>query len=134
MYYADAVAALDKVVYHYDQSNENSYMSQGWKSLNVKLEKDKQDIIAVRMVRDFFLNKEEVYRKPAEESVVYHLRELMREACRANNKDLFLSATKNLAQVDTRYASNFVRSLQLFSKISPSLLWRIKRLRLRFLE
>ena len=58
-YYAKSFSFVDKVVYHYDCTRDNSYMSYNKSDLNRK--KIKDDIATFDLIRDFFKDKEMVY-------------------------------------------------------------------------
>lgn len=134
VYYSNRIATLDEVIYYYDRTNECSYMKMGWQKIEHKIEKDKQDLIAVSSICSFFKDKAPSYRQPAEESVVYHLRELLRDTARSGDKNLFMETAASLSQIEFTYVKKYGKSVYFLCKICPLALWWIKRIRVRLLE
>ncbi len=56
-YYSSKVATLDKVVYHYNRMNPNSYLSQ--KSSKVNISRYRQGFASIQILRQFFEDKDD---------------------------------------------------------------------------
>jgi len=61
IYYANKIAKIDDVIYHYNCMNEGSYMSQKRYRFNRSIVS--QDIRSLEIVEDFFKDKDEKYKK-----------------------------------------------------------------------
>lgn len=134
VYYANTLSVLNEPVYHYDRSNARSYISSARSDITTKLIKDQQDLASVKLLRDFFTDKNPHFSFLSNEAVVYYLRELLRDTTRTNNKSLFLSTARELASLDYRYVYRTAKNLWKMARINPSLCWIIKRIRYYLLE
>ena len=61
IYYANKIAKIDDVIYHYNCMNEGSYMSQKRNRFNRSIVS--QDIRSLEIVEDFFKDKDEKYKE-----------------------------------------------------------------------
>lgn len=100
-YYASSFSFVDEVVYHYDCTRDNSYMSYNKASLNRK--KIRDDIATLDLIRDFFKDKETIYYDEANHVTIMYLRDWMKKAAAAGEADLFYELVERLKGFDRRY-------------------------------
>jgi glycosyltransferase involved in cell wall biosynthesis len=129
-FFADTVSRTQEITYFYELGNANSYNNAAKAEIRTKIEKDIQDLKATQMIGEFFADTLPEVNTLNKEHEVYFLREIIRDATRAGDKALFMETMKKLKDVDYRYVKRFASRLYVFSHLSPSLCWFVKRARL----
>lgn len=82
-YYAKKVATLDEIVYHYNCTNPNSYMSARSSRFNMK--RFRSDYLSVKILQDFFKDKDEYCTKRLQEIESEFLENSMKCAAMRND-------------------------------------------------
>lgn len=87
VYYADKIARIDNHIYYYDCTNNHSYMSETSNLPSIELWN--QSIESVRILEDFFSDKELEYNHLARSLVAYMLKSRMCLAARHRKRAYF---------------------------------------------
>lgn len=87
VYYADKIARIDDHIYYYDCTNNSSYMSETSSLPSIELWN--QSIESVRILEDFFSDKEQEYNRLARRLVTYMLKSRMCLAARHKKRAYF---------------------------------------------
>ena len=101
-YYANKIASIDDIIYHYDCSNENSYMSQQ-NSLKAEI-REISNTISFNVLRLFFKDKNPVFHEQVYKNMPVVL-----------NMAQYYSAVNN-------HKKNFERMADLFNELDKNLL------------
>ena len=100
-YFAKSCDTIDKVVYHYDRTRENSYTSS--KNDVINQNKIKDDISTANLIIDFFKDKETVYYDEANRMYIRYLYNILQKAARAGESELFEEMKSRIVLFDKKY-------------------------------
>ena len=100
-YYAESFDTIDKVVYHYDCTRENSYTANNGSVINKKKLRD--DIATSILIIDFFKDKEKVYFDEANRVAIKHIDLFLKKAAGARDKVLYQEMLEHLKGFDKQY-------------------------------
>ncbi len=100
-YFAKSCNTIDKVVYHYDRTRENSYTSS--KNGIINKNKIKDDISTANLIIDFFKDKETVYYDEANRMYIRYLYNILQKAARAGESELFEEMKSRIVLFDKKY-------------------------------
>lgn len=100
-YYAKSFAFLDDVVYHYDFTRDNSYMSKPKGKMHKKKHID--DIATAKMIIDFFKDKEEQFYDEANKLAMSYLGNVLFLSARCNDKPFFYEVLSHMKTFDQKY-------------------------------
>lgn len=100
-YYAKSCDTIDKIVYHYDRTRENSYTSG--KNGIINKNKIKDDISTANLIVDFFKDKETVYYDEANMMYIRYLYNILQKAARAGESELFEEMKSRVVLFDKKY-------------------------------
>ena len=114
-YFAKKVESVWSVIYHYENSNPNSYMNA---SSQKKLERCLQDTQSMEIVRDFFKNKKEVdYFDLTEKYLCHYYINLLHYYAEQNDKEKFeknkrkflnlKESNRKVRKIVQRFVTNF---------------------------
>ena len=114
-YFAKKVESVWSVIYHYENSNPNSYMNA---SSQKKLERCLQDTQSMEIVRDFFKNKKEVdYFDLTEKYLCHYYINLLHYYAEQNDKENFeknkrkfldlKGSNRTVRKIVQRFVTNF---------------------------
>ena len=133
VYYAHSLAELDEFIYYYEQGNSYSYNNLAKHSIQIRLNKDLQDLVSTEMIRDFFRVKMPELERLNEENVARALLTVLRNATRANDKRSFMKAASKYVKTPVQYihTGKFLRRM---ARISPTVCWWMKRLHSLIME
>lgn len=96
IYYLQTLACIDESVYHYNRLNTGSICS----NLSTNIEIQRQGIVSIQAVIDFFRDKEHHYYMMAQQFYVRYLRMRLYDNCRHWNKDGYKEFLTLLEQTD----------------------------------
>lgn len=100
-YYAKSCDTIDKVVYHYDRTRENSYTSS--KNGIINKNKIKDDIATAKLIIDFFEDKEQVFYDEANAVALKYLNNVLFSSARLNDKSFFYQILSQIKSFDKKY-------------------------------
>lgn len=100
-YFAKSCDTIDKVVYHYDRTRENSYTSS--KNDVINKNKIKDDIDTANLIIDFFKDKETVYYDEANRMSIRYLYNILLKAARTGDAEFFEDVKSRIVQFDKKY-------------------------------
>lgn len=99
VYYSKILACLDECIYHYNRSNPKSLVTNLTKSLEIQ----KQGLLSVQTVLDFFRGKEQCYLDLAYSFYLYYIYKMTNANFRARNKGGYLFFINILKQTERKY-------------------------------
>lgn len=100
-YFAKSSDTIDKVVYHYDRTRENSYTSS--KNGAINKNKIKDDIDTANLIIDFFKDKETVYYDEANRMSIRYLYNVLQKAASSCDSEFFEDVKSRMARFDKKY-------------------------------
>lgn len=100
-YYAKSFDTIDKVVYHYDCTREDSYTANNKGVINKK--KIRDDIETANMIIDFFKDKELVYYDEANRVAIKYHEMILKRAAGVGDSRLFNEMLTRLKAFDKKY-------------------------------
>ncbi len=100
-YFAKSSDTIDKVVYHYDRTRENSYTSS--KNGVINKNKIKDDIDTANLIIDFFKDKETVYYDEANRMSIRYLYNVLQKAASSGDSEFFEDVKSRMARFDKKY-------------------------------
>lgn len=86
-YYAKKVSTLNKILYHYDRTNEDAY------TYKITINKIEQTWTSFNIVKDFFYDKGESYRLALRKAEVIFVNDAIISCCKNPDNDEFFSTT-----------------------------------------
>lgn len=92
-YYAKKVVTLDKVVYHYNCMNPNSYMSQASEKINIK--RYQSDLASIGILQNFFIGKDAFCEVRLKEMRMEFLKYKLYESCMLNDRTAYNIISKD---------------------------------------
>lgn len=99
VYYSKILASLDECIYHYNRSNPKSFVTNLTKSLEIQ----KQGLLSVQTVLDFFRGKEQCYFDLAYSFYLYYIYKMVNANFRARNKGGYLFFINILKHTERKY-------------------------------
>lgn len=100
-YYAKSFDTVDKVVYHYDCTRDDSYMASKKGVLNKKRIQD--DIATAELIIGFFKDKEPVYLDEANRVAIKYNEMVLKQAASVNDFGLYDEMRSRIKAFDHRY-------------------------------
>ncbi len=101
VYYADKVTKIDDIIYHYNCLNEGSYMSQ--KEVKFDRRIVNQDLQSLKIVEDFFKDKDEKYMNRLMECKGAFLEYLLTVAYESKDSCYYHLLVNHILSMDKRY-------------------------------
>lgn len=100
-YYASSFSFVDEVVYHYDCTRDDSYMT----SVNREAKKKRviDDIKTADLIIDFFKDKEQVYYDEANRVAAKYIKLILKNSAKAGDFALFDDMRTRLKSFDKKY-------------------------------
>jgi glycosyltransferase involved in cell wall biosynthesis len=83
IYHSRTIACLDQFIYHYDRSNPSSYVSTLSKSIHLQ----RQGVVSIQVVCDFFQDKEKIYHDLVKRFYLIYLYKMLNANFRHRNRD-----------------------------------------------
>jgi len=102
-YYASSVSFIDEVVYHYDCTRSDSYMSSIKEGLNKK--KIKDDIATAKLIIDFFKDKEQIFYDEANTVALNYMNNVLFSCARLKDKPYYYEILSQMKSFDKKYWS-----------------------------
>lgn len=99
VYYANIINQVNSIVYHYNCTNEDSFMFKKNKVLDVN--RCLQDLESISVVRKFFQDKDILYYREACRVEAIYLYKYMMRAAKCKNKRLFCILQNRMCQLRT---------------------------------
>ena len=100
-YYASGFSTIDNFIYHYDCTNENSYMSQKGMSFNEKL--CNQDVASKDIVKSFFADKARVFQDAVGMMEAKFCYQYLYKAAAYKHKEYYDLFLASLRELDDKY-------------------------------
>lgn len=100
-YFAKSCDTIDKVVYHYDRTRENSYTSS--KNDVINKNKIKDDIATSKLIIDFFEDKEQVFYDEANAVALKYLNNVLFSCARLKDKPYYYEVLSQMKSFDKKY-------------------------------
>lgn len=85
-YYARIVAQIDDIIYHYNSTNDNSFMHSYY---NYDERLLSQELESMKIVRDFFVDKESIYRDAVLKMEVFFYYCYIKKSAKAGKRALY---------------------------------------------
>lgn len=100
-YYASSFSFIDEVVYHYDCTRNDSYMSHVKEGLNKR--KIKDDIITAKLIIDFFKDKERLFYDEANAVALKYMNNVLLSCARLKDKPYYYEVLSQMKSFDKAY-------------------------------
>lgn len=118
IYYAKKISFLEDITYHYDCTNEESYINSFYTSITegkaIQLKKTAQFIV------HFFENKEKEYLKQAKILEFHYYYWILSQLCLQGKQDIYRKIAKDFAKTDSKYWTLKEQFKPLFRRIVSS--------------
>lgn len=99
LYYSQTLACIDESIYHYNRLNQQSYCS----NISTNIEIQRQGIVSIQAVIDFFRDKQPHYYIMAQQFYVRYLHMRLYDNCRHWNKEGYKEFLALLEQTDRNH-------------------------------
>jgi glycosyltransferase involved in cell wall biosynthesis len=100
-YFANRYATISEFIYHYDCTNDNSYMSRMQKRLDTN--QCDQDLASMSIVETFFSTKAPIYQEAVARMKTLFLYKYLHKCAKYRNKSFFEKVRSSLYKVPDQY-------------------------------